>query len=294
MPTSNDIRELAKREAMHKEVYSRLANSEKNQALRAHFIMLAKYDSNHSRIWDSMSGEEQKGVSDIKVAFYVLIRRLLGAMFAIKLLERGEHKTILNYRNEIFPRSELGDKSKAHEVIDDELRNETALVEAIKNETGNYVGPVVLGLNDALVELIGVIAGLVSAVSNNLFIGFSGLIVGIASAMSMMASYYLSSDLSEVDRLKSLKGGLYTGASYFLTSLLLVAPFFALGERFVAMSFSLVLAASIICLVSYYGAVVNDRPFGKNLAKMLILGLGVAIIVFLVSRTLSAYLRIAI
>lgn len=295
MSISNDFQKLAKEEAMHRAVYLRLAKSEKNQELRDRFLKLATFDSKHAKVWSSISGEKHVGFSNMKATFFLLIRYLFGAAFAIKLLERGERKTILSYEGRMTEETLLGNrKNEVREVINDELDKEASEVDVIRKKTGNYLGPVVLGLNDALVELIGVIAGLVSAISSNLFIGFSGLVVGIASAFSMAASYYLSSDFSEGSVLKSLKGGLYTGGSYFVTSLLLVMPFFVSGERFVALGFSLGFAVSIICLISFYNAVVNDRPFGKNLAKMLLLGLGVALAVYFISEALSAYFGIQV
>ncbi len=287
--TVKEARKLAEEEAFHRAVYLQLAKSEKNQELREHFTKLATLDGEHSKVWSSLSGERQIKFSNIKVAFYLSIRYLFGSVFAVKLLERGEHKNILEYREKLNRDSNLvKQKSALKEVINDEFDNEPKVVEIIKKGTSNYIAPVVLGLNDALVELIGVIAGLVSAISNNLFIGFSGLVVGIASALSMAASYYLSSDFSEGNRLKSIKGGLYTGASYLLTSLLLVAPFFLSNNRFVALTFSLSFAVSATCLVAFYSAVINDQPFRRNLAKLLILGMGAAILVYFISNALSS------
>ena len=45
----------------------------------------------------------------------------------------------------------------------------------------NYVGAVVLGLNDALVELTGTIAGLTFVLANTTMIALAGIITGIAA-----------------------------------------------------------------------------------------------------------------
>ena len=60
--------------------------------------------------------------------------------------------------------------------------------------------PVVLGLNDALVELTGVLAGLTLALRETRLIAMAGLITGIAASLSMAASEYLSTKTEEVDK----------------------------------------------------------------------------------------------
>ena len=55
-----------------------------------------------------------------------------------------------------------------------------------------YLGSIVLGLNDALVELTGVLAGLTLALQNSRIIIISGFITGTAASLSMAASEYLS------------------------------------------------------------------------------------------------------
>lgn len=62
----------------------------------------------------------------------------------------------------------------------------------IKEEKIGYVGSMVLGLNDALVELTGVLAGLTFTLQNTRLIGTAGLITGVAAALSMASSEYLS------------------------------------------------------------------------------------------------------
>ena len=50
----------------------------------------------------------------------------------------------------------------------------------------------VLGLNDALVELTGTLAGLTFALANARLVALAGIITGIAATLSMAASNYLA------------------------------------------------------------------------------------------------------
>ena len=56
-----------------------------------------------------------------------------------------------------------------------------------------YSGSIALGLNDALVEITGALAGFTFALQESMLIGILGLIMGVAAALSMAASEFLSS-----------------------------------------------------------------------------------------------------
>lgn len=70
-------------------------------------------------------------------------------------------------------------------LIEDEEGHEQRLIAMIDEERLRFVGSVVLGLNDALVELTGTLAGLSFAFQDNRLLALSGLINGIAASMSM-------------------------------------------------------------------------------------------------------------
>ncbi len=77
-------------------------------------------------------------------------------------------------------------------MISDEERHENELIDMIDEERLNYMGSVVLGLNDALVELTGALAGFTFAFQDTRIIALTGLITGISASFSMAASEYLS------------------------------------------------------------------------------------------------------
>ena len=62
----------------------------------------------------------------------------------------------------------------------------------LEEELLNYVGSMILGLNDALVELTGALTGFTFAFRDTKLIALSGLITGISASLSMSASEYLS------------------------------------------------------------------------------------------------------
>jgi len=78
---------------------------------------------------------------------YYLIRRIFGFTFGVKLMERGEEDAQDSYEQlrEVIP--------EAKAIILEENQHETALLQLLDEERLRYTGSMVLGLNDALVEL---------------------------------------------------------------------------------------------------------------------------------------------
>ena len=61
-------------------------------------------------------------------------------------------------------------------MLADEAKHERELIALIDEERLKYVGSVVLGLNDALVEFTGTLAGLTFAIQDSRIIAVAGLI----------------------------------------------------------------------------------------------------------------------
>ncbi len=114
-------------------------------------------------------------------------------------------------------------------VLLDEERHEQALIALIDEERLRYTGSIVLGLNDALVELTGTLAGLTLAFQNTRVIAMAGLITGIAAALSMGSAEYLSTK-SEGDGRNPVQAATYTLVAYIITVIFLVAPVPGLRE----------------------------------------------------------------
>jgi len=151
----------------------------------------------------------------------------------------------------------------------------------------------VLGLNDALVELTGALAGLTLALRNTRLIAMTGAITGIAAALSMAASEYLSLK-TENGGQNPLKGALYTGSAYLLTVILLVLPYGILANYFIALACALTGAVGIIAFFNYYISVAREQPFRQRFLEMAGLSLGVATFSFGVGYVMRALFGIDI
>jgi VIT1/CCC1 family predicted Fe2+/Mn2+ transporter len=137
----------------------------------------------------------------------------------------------------------------------------------------------VLGLNDALVELTGALAGLSFALQNTRVIALVGLITGIAASLSMAASEYLSTKAEESGN-KAAVSALYTGIAYVLTVFFLILPYFIFNHYLVCLTITILLAIVIIFLFNFYISVAKDYNFYKRFAEMLVISLGVTFISF--------------
>ena len=82
-----------------------------------------------------------------------MIARLLGFTFAVKLMENGEENAQSEY--ELLAK----EVEESVKIRQQEEEHEAALLGMLDEEILQYVGSMVLGLNDALVELTGSLAG---------------------------------------------------------------------------------------------------------------------------------------
>lgn len=197
------------------------------------YKILAKQDkSGNSEILGKISREELVHYEKIrsltkadtkpnwfKVLWYVALAKILGLTFALKLMERDEERAQKSY-------STL-QENLFKELLVDEKLHEEELLKIINEERLDYIGSMVLGLNDALVELTGALAGLTLAIQKTSIVALSGIITGIAAALSMSASDYLSKK-SEGGEKKPLRSALYTGIAYIFTVLFLTFPYLLL------------------------------------------------------------------
>ena len=209
-----------------------------------------------------------------KVLLYSLISRIFGVTFAIKLMERGEELAQEGYERI------MDEVPEAAILLQEEEEHEDRLVRLVREERVEYVGSMVLGLNDALVELTGALAGLTFALQNGKLIGVAGLVMGIAASLSMAASEYLSRRSEGVG--DPLKGALYTGVAYIVTVALMVLPFLTIPNPYTALVSMLGVAVVIIGLFSFYVSVVKDQSFKRMFLEMLAISLSVALVSFAV------------
>ncbi len=218
---------------------------------------------------------------------YYIISRVFGFTFGIKLMERSEKGVQKDY-DEITAVIPEAATFKHEEEI-----HEERLVALLDEERLRYAGSIVLGLNDALVELTGALAGLTLALQNVKLIALSGLITGIAASMSMAASEYLSTRSEDTNK-NPVRAAIYTGIAYIGTVVLLVLPYLLFENYYLDLTIALTIAVIIIAVFNYYISVAKDESFRERFLEMAGLSLGVALVSFIIGYFIRIWLGIEV
>lgn len=267
-------------------IYRRLAAIQRSPENKRVLEKIAEDEERHYNEWKELTGQDVS-IDTVRVHKYCWIARILGLTFGIKLMERGEASAQEQY-DSVSSRYPC-----ARKIIEDEGEHEDMLIAMLDEERLRYVGSVVLGLNDALVELTGALAGLTFALQNTKLIALTGSITGIAAALSMAASEYLSTK-SEASEQDPLKASIYTGIAYIFTVVFLILPYLLLANFWAALGCTLLIAILIIALFNYYIAVAQDLSFKRRFGEMAGLSLGVAGLSFLLGFLLRKFWGIEI
>ena len=266
-------------------IYEKIAAFAGGEENRATLLRLAAEEKGHYEIWKRYTGIEMKPEMG-KVLKYTFLARTLGFTFAVKLMEKGEGNAQEEY-------ALLADEVAESIVIrKQEEEHEGALLEMLDEERLQYVGSMVLGLNDALVELTGSLAGFVFALQNNRLIALSGLIVGISATFSMASSEFLAA--RSEGRSDALKSCSYTGIAYLHTVVALIAPYLLLpaGSYIPALICMLAVVILIIGGFTYYTSVAQDRPFKSRFLEMAGISITVAVVSFIVGILAKQFLGV--
>ena len=254
-------------------IYQNLAKQATTPENRKVLERIAAQEFSHHNDWKVHSGLEVRP-DWAKVKIISALSRLFGLTFGANLMERGEHDAI-----EIYDQLKT-DFPEAEKMQAEEARHEEELISLLEEESLHYAGSIVLGLNDALVELTGTLAGLTFALQNTQLVAVSGLITGIAAALSMSASEFLSTLSEKGSRKKPGKAAIYTGIAYLITVTMLILPYLLINNVFISLAVMLVIAVFIIMAFTFYSAVVNNESFLKRFGTMALISLGVATLSF--------------
>lgn len=267
-------------------IYMRLAKRIKSPENAKIIEQIAADELRHYNGWKKYTNQ------DIQprwffVWFYYLISIVFGFTFGIKLMESGEESIQKNYA------AISGTIPEAAKFQHEEDVHEEQLINMLDEERLRYAGSIVLGLNDALVELTGALAGLTLALQDVKLIALSGLITGIAASMSMAASEYLSTRSEETSK-QPVRAAIYTGIAYIITVALLVLPYLLFENYILDLIITLSIAVIIIAVFNYYISVAKSESFRARFTEMAVLSLSVAAFSFIIGYFIRQWLGIEV
>ncbi|MDR2098542.1 MAG: VIT1/CCC1 family protein [Rickettsiales bacterium] len=266
-------------------LYGKIARGEKDGKNRAVLESIAAEEKSHAAVWERYTGRKVRP-NYIKIYWYLFLNKVLGYTFVARLLEEDEYDDIMA----MLPMQ--GEIPEVKSIIEQERGHENLLMGMLDEERLKYVGAVLLGLNDALVELTGTIAGLTFALMDNRLVMLAGIITGVSATLSMAASNYLAERADGNPH--ALKASLYTGIAYLATVVLLVLPYaaFPSDRALAALSSMMLIVVLIIFSFNYYISVAKSLPFMKRFLEMAAISLGVAAIAFAIGLAAKRFLGI--
>ncbi len=265
------------------EVYAQLARLQKNPHNKDILNRIAREESAHAEVIAEILNTTASA-NKFKVFRAVASARILGLTFSLKLMERGEDKASKTYNQLLASYPQLA------AIAADEDRHEDELIEILNDGMLDNMGAIVLGLNDALVELTGALAGFTFALGEPRKIATTGLITGLAAAMSMAASAFLSARADAHANKSGENAGdgsagagraaFYTGIAYVCTVVLLIAPYLIFSDVRGALGCMIAAALGIIAFFNFYLSVARDTSFRRGFSEMALISTTVAAISF--------------
>ncbi|SYZ72076.1 Uncharacterized membrane protein [Candidatus Zixiibacteriota bacterium] len=266
-------------------IYSRLAGHVKRENDRQTLTKISGEELAHYNFFKKFTSEDVRP-GRLRMLFFYFLSRFFGLNFGVRLMERSESLVQSSYNDlrQLDPQVER--------IIKEEEEHEKRMLDLIDQEELAYTGSIVLGLNDALVELTGVLVGLTLALQNTRIVAIAGLITGVAAALSMAASEYLST--KEEGGKSPFKSSLYTGIAYIIAVFLMVFPYFTFHSPFVGLGIALGFALLIIFVFNFYIAIAKNLSFWKRFLEMAAISLGVAALNFGIGLLVRKYLKIDI
>ena len=278
------LRRMQQEEVDSHAIYLRVAATTKGEN-RAILERIAEDELSHSRVWEGYTGATLRP-NRLRVWFYALMAKTLGFTFTVKLLEKGE------VIGQDFYATLAAEVPEIEKVRDDEARHEQELIGMLDEERLRFVGSMVLGMNDALVELTGALAGFSFALRNTRLVALAGLITGISATLSMTSSSYLSAKAEEDP--DAFKSSMYTGFMYLVTVGLMSLPYLLLPSDMVfwALGAMSAVVVAIIAGFNFYIAVAKELDFRRRFLEMLVLCVAVTVVSFAIGSVVKKLLGI--
>ncbi len=265
-------------------IYEKLAESVKDPHNRDVLRQIAKDELGHHDLWQQHTGEKPRP-SRLKIWLYYLISRVFGITFGIKLMEEGEERAQAAYAEiaHFVP--------EASDIALDEHRHEQELVRLIDEERLRYAADVVRGLNVAIVELTGTLAGLTLALPDSGLIVLAGLITGTAMVLSVASTEYLGAKSGSGGR-SPFKAVLYGGLANIITFIFLLFPYFIFDNVYMSLGVMVGNAIIVVFLFSFYISVAREISFRRRFTEMALASLGVAALAFLIGYLARTFLHL--
>lgn len=261
-------------------IYTELAKNERVPEFKHILEELIEHERGDYDFWIQYSKRKKFSVPQTEILFFKFVRNVLGLTFAAKFLEGLERQAVKEYSEFLsFVESEEM-REEVTRMIEHEKGHEQSLISQIKEDRVRFLGNIVLGLNDGLIEISGALVGFALAFSNTTLVILSGVIVGLSASLSMASSAYQQSRYENKDDPK--KAALFTGGAYIIVVFFLIAPFLIFHSIVVSLIAMGFVIALVVVALSFYSSVLFERPFVRQVTETALFSIGVAIVTFVI------------
>ena len=270
--TEKQILKAQKNEITEHFIYEKLSKTSKESNNKNILKQIATEELKHHNICVNFTCQDVHP-NRFKVWTYYLFSLLFGITFSLKLMERAERRDHVTYSglSEVMP--------ETVEITRDEIRHEKQLLDLIDDERLNYSADIVRGMNVAIVEITGTLAGLSFAFQNSTLVVGTVMIVGIIMSLSVMSTEYLAAK-ADSHIASPFKALLYAGVTNLLTIFILLLPYLLFRNIYVALTVTIAAAIVIVFIFSFYISVVKDSSVKKRFLEMSVISLGIAALAF--------------
>ncbi len=277
--------EIQEKEITEHAVYktlSEMAKGKNSEILK----QISEDELGHYNEWKNYTQIEIRA-NRLSVLKYLIISKIFGLMFMMKLMEENEEQAQASYSKV------LEELPEAKQILAEEVEHEKLLIEMIDEKRLKYLSSIISGLNDALIELAGELAGFTFALQNTSLIGFAGLIAGIAQFLSSSASemeLYLTE--RTVENKEAIRKSFFEGSIYLITVFFLITPFFLIQNPFFAMGISAFNSFLIIIFFTYYVSIVKELSLKKMFSITVLITLGIGAVSFIIGWIVKTILNL--
>jgi len=297
-------REFMRDELRDSAVYARLAADEADNGAKGLLLMLSATERNHAREWRSLLGGHARGMRasfllEAKILEMRIVRRLFGIAFVVKYLERHEKEGLKRYKAALGDQSlTSGERKHIHKIIEDDAGYERTLIRQAEAYRGElvYSQSIILGLNDGLVEVLALVAGIAVVATSSFMVVALGLLAGISGTLSMTGGVYLSARSEDLvmakparDRAKPRKEAAYTGFWYFVGALVPVLPFMLGLQGLVGDLLAMLLVGAALAIASSIIAIMSGTSIRKRAVEMVAISLGAALVTIAIGALARRY-----
>ena len=265
-------------------IYDRLSHSVKGDRNREILQRISKDELKHHNLCNYYTCIEVKP-SKFKIWLYYVISRLFGITFGLKLMERSEDRAHTAYQQlaKAIPEVE--------NVILDEERHGNELIDMIDDERLEYSSDIVRGLNVALVEITGALAGFTFGLQDRNLVLIAGLIIGITVSLSTTSTEYIATK-SSTSLKNPLKSAFYAWLANIVAIAFLLLPYLIISNIYLALGFMILDAVIIIFILTFYLSVARGTSAIKMFLEMTAVSLGIAALAFGIGFLAREFLHI--